>query len=144
MNDYIIALVGSSLLLLISIYYFRDFFEEGKSFKGKLGLIFAILFSSGLFIYSILDAPKILLNQKEIIEGECEIKENTGYSGIRYISIYFYEIYEDNNYFTFPIKKYPLIHEGDFYCELEHYRDTDIEISLNLFTSQNGKELKIK
>ncbi|GAE36496.1 hypothetical protein [Halalkalibacter akibai] len=141
MFDFMFALVGSTMLLIVSIYYLREFLKEGKSFKGKLTLIFIIFFSSILFIYSIVDVTKIMLNQTEVKEGKCEIKKNIGYRGTQYISVYFYE---GNSYFTFPIKKYPLIDEGDFYCTLEHYRDTDIEISLKVFNPNSEQELKIK
>lgn len=110
--------------------------KNGDSYKipvkEGLILVFFILLSGSLFIYSLLDLPNVLANKTEQYKGNCEIwifeSSKGGHTSV--------DIGERS--IMFP-ENFQGIEEGSYYCEVEYYPRIEMGKSLKVYQSKGGK-----
>ena len=105
--------------------------------KESLIIIFFILLSDSMFIYSLVDLPNVLAGKTKIYKGKCEIVIFDITRGG------FTEANFGKQSITFP-KNYQGIVEGNYYCEVEYYPHTKQGKSLKVYQLKGGKLLNTK
>ena len=145
MNEYFYLLILSLVFFAgVSAYLLHLFKLKKQSgdayklpIKDCLVLVFFILLSGSLFIYSLLDLPNILADKTKQYKGNCEIAvfdlTKGGHTEVNFRehSIMFSEINQS-------------IKEGNYYCEVKYYPRTEQGKSLKIYQSKGGKLLNSK
>jgi hypothetical protein len=105
--------------------------------KNVLVLVFFILLSGFLFVYSLFDLPSVLDNQTEQYKGNCEVwvfeSERGGHTSVEF----------KNHNIMFP-ENYQGAEEGSYYCEVEYYPRTEQGKSLKIYESKGGNLINSK
>lgn len=121
--------------------------KEGKDdyFKypliKRVGLIIVIFLLTIAFGYgsyfSILDLPSVLANQPKLYEGKCEIDITHG-KGASMDALF-----EDKD-ITFPADYYSKAREGNYYCKVRYFKNSEIGKSIRLYKYNGGNQIDIK
>ncbi|SMQ80604.1 hypothetical protein SAMN05444673_3938 [Bacillus sp. OV166] len=140
-----------SLLILSFVFFvgmsaylwhiFKKKKNNGDSYKIEikniLVLVFFILLSGALFVYSLLDLPNVLANKTEQYKGNCDVwifeSARGGHTSVEF----------ENHNIMFP-ENYQGAKEGSYYCEVEYYPRTEQGKSLKLYESKGGNLINSK
>ncbi|AZV62623.1 hypothetical protein [Peribacillus frigoritolerans] len=145
MAQYFSLLILSFVMLVGMSVYFWHFYKlkkkNGDSYKipikDILGVAFLFLLSGFLLVYSLLDLPNVLADKTKQYKGDCEIVifdiTRGGHTEANFGK---YSI-------MFP-KNYQGVEEGNYYCEVEYYPQTEQGKSLRAYQSKGGKLINEK
>ncbi|WKA56556.1 hypothetical protein [Planococcus shixiaomingii] len=117
-------------------YLYKQRKKHGASYKIDKGtvpfLFFFLLLSGYLLGISLWDLPNVLANKTEKYEGSCEVWV---YDSTRngHISVHF-----GDHKIRFPVN-YQGVKEGEFYCKVSYFPQTEAGESLNLYKTKGGE-----
>jgi hypothetical protein len=139
-------LLLSILMLIGSIVYIRYSFKKKKNQENsykmpmkKRIIIITTLLSVILFLYSVRFLPAVIFNQTEAYKGDCEIYIYDNVKGEGGLQVHF-----DEKNISFSRQGYSKEQEGNYYCEVEYYRNSEIGKSLKIYDLNDGKLVEPK
>jgi hypothetical protein len=135
------SFVGLLGLFGYLFYVYRRKKKEGDSYKidkENIVVISSFILLAGLiFVPSLMDLPNVLANKTEEHQGDCEVSLFDG-RRTSYTLVHF-----ENHKVTFPLN-YQGAKDGNFYCELAYYPNTETGASLKLYTEKGGELVSTK
>jgi hypothetical protein len=140
-------LLLSILMLIGSIVYIRYSFKKKKNqgnsykmpMKERIIIITFTLLSVILFLYTVRFLPAVIFNQTEAYKGDCEIYIYDNVKGEGGLQVHF-----DEMNISFSRQGYSEEQEGNYYCEVEYYRNSEIGKSLKIYDINDGKLVEPK
>ncbi|MGF6949045.1 hypothetical protein QF028_001550 [Neobacillus sp. B4I6] len=112
--------------------------KQGSSYKKPMKERFIIitftLLSAIMFLYSIRFLPTVILNQIEEYKGVCEVFIYDNVRGGGGLQVYF-----GGKNISFSRQGYNVDQEGNYYCEVEYYRNSEIGKSLKIYDLNDRK-----
>ncbi|KKI92774.1 hypothetical protein WQ54_07810 [Bacillus sp. SA1-12] len=146
MFEYYFMLLLSVLMLVGSIFSIRYYAIKKKKsgntyvmpMKDKFIVIAFSLLSFILFLYTVRFLPAVILNQTDEYKGDCEIYiyDNARGGGL--------QVYFDEKNISFYRQGYSVEQEGNYYCQVEYYHNSEIGKTIMIYESEGGKIVKPK
>lgn len=100
--------------------------------------LFILWISIHLQIPIIQDVPNVLLHNTKTVEGNCKIDIISGRGGGDLVVL----VRKHNIFFV--KNPYHKAKNGSYYCRVEYLPHSEMGVSLKLYQTRNGKEIKIK